>query len=173
MGYEDAKATKLLATHCAACGRPLVDAISVETGLGPECRKRHGYNAAMKAVDEETRALANQLVYLVATSQTGIQVAEATARLRELGFGKLADRIEKRAVSITIEELPSGRFAVKSPFDEDAVAAMKVVPGRRWNRDEKVNTFPVTSKGAIWDILKRYYPGAVAVGPKGPFQVPA
>lgn len=170
MGYEDAKATKMLATHCAACGKELVDAVSVETGVGPVCRKKHGYNAD---VDPEARAEANKLVYLVALEQGGIKVAEATARLRELGFAKLADRIEKRAVSIRIEELPSGRFAVKSPFDEAAVEAMKRTPGRRWNREEKVNSFPVTSKGAIWAILRRYYPGAIAVGPKGPFQVPA
>lgn len=171
MSYEDAKATKLLATHCAACSRALVDSISVETGLGPVCRKRHGYNK--KGISEEARSEANKLVYLVACEQTGIKVTDATTRLRELGFEKLAARIEKRVVSIKIEELPSGRFAVKSPFNEDAVAAMARVQGRRWNREEKVNTFPVTSKGAIWELLKRYYPGELAVGPKGPFQVPA
>ena len=36
-GYTNAPATKLLATNCLACGRPLVDALSVERGVGPEC----------------------------------------------------------------------------------------------------------------------------------------
>lgn len=44
--YENAPATKLLATHCACCARPLVDAVSVETGVGPDCRKAHGYKDA-------------------------------------------------------------------------------------------------------------------------------
>lgn len=46
MGYENAPATKLLATHCCCCARPLVDAKSVELGIGPECRKRHGFTEA-------------------------------------------------------------------------------------------------------------------------------
>lgn len=53
MSYEAAPATRMLATHCAACARPLVDAKSVETGMGPDCRKRHGFNLA---VSEDARA---------------------------------------------------------------------------------------------------------------------
>jgi len=34
----------MLATHCAVCSRPLVDAASVEAGMGPDCRDRHGYD---------------------------------------------------------------------------------------------------------------------------------
>lgn len=44
MGYEQAFSTKLLATHCAYCGRPLRDADSVENGMGPVCRARVGVN---------------------------------------------------------------------------------------------------------------------------------
>ena len=43
MSYENAPATKMLAAYCACCARPLVDAESVETGMGPVCRKSHGY----------------------------------------------------------------------------------------------------------------------------------
>lgn len=42
--YENAPATRMLATHCAVCSRPLVDAASVEAGMGPDCRDRHGYD---------------------------------------------------------------------------------------------------------------------------------
>ena len=38
MSYENAPATKMLATNCCCCGRPLVDSMSVELGIGPECR---------------------------------------------------------------------------------------------------------------------------------------
>lgn len=44
MNYTNAPATKMLATNCACCGRDLVDAHSVETGVGPVCRKTHGYD---------------------------------------------------------------------------------------------------------------------------------
>lgn len=39
MSYESAPATILLATRCCICGRPLLDAESVECGIGPTCRK--------------------------------------------------------------------------------------------------------------------------------------
>jgi hypothetical protein len=51
MSYESAPATKMLATQCACCGRPLVDAASIEAGMGPICRKQHGYAAAQVAPD--------------------------------------------------------------------------------------------------------------------------
>ena len=40
--YLTAPATKMLATHCAVCARALVDAKSVELGIGPDCRKKYG-----------------------------------------------------------------------------------------------------------------------------------
>jgi gamma-glutamylaminecyclotransferase len=45
-GYENAPATRLLATSCACCGRALLDAISVEAGIGPDCREKYGYGEA-------------------------------------------------------------------------------------------------------------------------------
>jgi hypothetical protein len=48
-GYEQALSTKLLATHCIFCGRPLRDPQSVQRGYGPDCAEKyaqdftHGY----------------------------------------------------------------------------------------------------------------------------------
>jgi hypothetical protein len=53
MSYESAPATKMLATQCACCGRALVDAASIEAGMGPTCRKQHGYAAAQVAPAKE------------------------------------------------------------------------------------------------------------------------
>ena len=44
-GYEDAVSTKLLATHCCMCNRPLRDARSVELGIGPICEEKFGVEA--------------------------------------------------------------------------------------------------------------------------------
>jgi hypothetical protein len=49
---------------------------------------------------------------------------------------------------------------------------MRNVPGRRWDKDGKVNTFPATSRVALFELFKRFYPGCTAVGPKGPFVIP-
>lgn len=48
--YENAPAAAMLATHCC-CGRPLLDAVSVEAGIGPDCRKKHGFDEAQTAPD--------------------------------------------------------------------------------------------------------------------------
>lgn len=92
--YENAPATKLLATNCACCGRALVDAVSVETGIGPECRKNFSVDVV---VDEAARNEANVLVHAVA--KKGVKKAECRAicaKLDALGFVVLAARIMKR-----------------------------------------------------------------------------
>jgi hypothetical protein len=42
MGYETSAATQLVATACVFCGRPLVDADSVQLGIGPICAQKYG-----------------------------------------------------------------------------------------------------------------------------------
>lgn len=167
--YENAPATHMLAVYCAACGRPLLDAKSVETGMGPDCRRKHGYN---DDVSDNARVEANGLVHKIALDQNGVEVLDATTRLREIGFVKLADRIIKRLRPIEIEET-QGRLIVKTPYDYDAVTAMRAISGRRWDGELKVNTFPVTSRDPVWELLQNFFPGALGVGPKGTFTVPS
>lgn len=169
MSYEAAPATRMLATHCAACARPLVDAKSVETGMGPDCRKRHGFNLA---VSEDARAEANKLVHDIAVRQTGAGIAESCARLRTLGFEALATRIEERAVRVRIE-VEGSLLLVTTPYSEEAVNGIRSVPGRRWDGLRKVNTVPATSRADLWNYLIRYFNGEAAIGPRGPFTVGA
>jgi hypothetical protein len=95
MSYENAPATKLLATHCACCARPLVDAVSVEAGVGPDCRKSHGYNEAQAEPDwDAVKAL---LVSLFPThpefSLEGLDASEASWRLGGLHTRALANKL--------------------------------------------------------------------------------
>lgn len=170
--YENAPATQMLATHCAACGRPLVDAASVEAGLGPDCRKKYG----VASLDEDKRAEANRIVHAIALEQTGIAVVEGVAALRALGCDKLADRVLKRVRPVEIVELEGDRIGLRAkPRDEDFdgfVAALRRVPGRRWDKASKLNTFPAKFKGNLWAVLKTYFPGVEGIGPKGAFLIP-
>lgn len=189
--YEDAPATKLLATHCACCARPLVDATSVECGVGPECRKRHGWNtpdhdvelahaiavaaslpadvaAEMLAGAESTRQLANRIVHRIAIEQDGTLVITMTNVLEKIGFVKLSTRVSKRIAKVEIS-VEGATVIVRAPYNESAVAIMRSVQGRRWDREAKVNTYPTSSRPALFDALKKSYPGAVARGPKGLF----
>jgi len=181
MSYEDATATKLLATHCVCCGRPLCDAVSVELGMGPECRK--GYDAGM---GDESRTKANEIVHAAAVmAQTGHveKVVEYTKELKELGFDKLASKVGRRfkrvadrrvKAEIIIEKAKDGMVRVKTPFRrgkcKDFIQAWRKIPGRRYNKG--FNYVPETQKKALWKLLVEYFPGKYGDGPKGFFRVP-
>jgi len=170
MSYENLKSTKLLATCCAVCARPLRDAVSVELGIGPDCRAKYGYD---DCINDENRARANQLVFMIADSQTGIPAVEGCRALRDLGFKKLAERIAVRLFSIRIvAEGPT--LAVFTPYTERGVRALAAVPGRRWDAEKHANVVPVTAKNQLWKALKYAFPGYELLGPDGQFiQIPA
>ena len=167
--YENAPATLMLATHCACCARPLVDAKSVEVGIGPDCRKKHGFDLD---VSEAARQAANKIVYGIACVQSGPVVIEGCAALRVLGFTVLAARIEERLAVVEVEE-QNGVLTVVTPFDPTFVDAIRKVPGRKWDKEKKVNTCPVAAKGALWAVLKSCFPGRVGRSSKGAFVIPA
>ncbi|KKN10590.1 hypothetical protein LCGC14_1035020 [marine sediment metagenome] len=169
MSYENAPATRMLATQCAACGRPLVDAVSVEAGMGPDCRKRY---SKAPDVSAEARATANKLVHRIALDQRGPAVVGLALELEGLGFKALADRIVKRLKVIKVLPAPGNRLAVTTPYDPDAVEGMRAVPGRRWDHEAKVNSFPASSRRQLWGWLQRFYPGQTGLGADGAFTIP-
>lgn len=169
MSYENAPATKLLASHCAACGRALVDAQSVETGMGPECRSKYGLP---DSIDESTRVEANALVYAIAIEQNGENVALMVCTLRGLGCDVIADRITKRIaadyVAVMVDDV-DGRFSVRASYDVAMTANLGLVRGRRWDKERKFNTFPMASKRAVFEALRAALPGRKCFGPRGVF----
>lgn len=172
MSYENAPATTLLATHCSVCARPLVDAQSVELGIGPDCRKKHGYDIE---VDPAARAEANLIVHLIAVKQDGLDVAEMCQRLAALGFIALGARIMERIAEVRIYALGEAGelLAIEAPYEPEAVDAMRYIPGRRWDKANKRNTFPAAARAKLFALLCHFYPGKLAVGPKGPFVIGA
>lgn len=182
MSYENATATKLLATHCVCCGRALVDAVSVELGIGPECRK--GYDAGL---DDESKKKANEIVHAAAVmAQTGHveKVVEYSKELKELGFDKLSIKVARRfkkvadrrvKAEIVIEKADNGMLRVKTPFRrgkcKDFIQAWRKIPGRRYERG--FNYVPETQKAALWKLFVEYFPNKYGDGPKGIFKVPA
>jgi hypothetical protein len=162
MSYEDAPQTKMLATHCCVCGRPLVDAKSVELGIGPEC---------------------GQLVHAasVYTSQGRLdKVRECATAIGAIGLVGLAEILEDRCndavakAKIEIGEA-DGRLWVSTPFKrsrkEEFTKAWRAIPGRRWDAAHECNVVPADQRPAVLALLKEFFPGEYAVGPKGPFMV--
>ena len=115
MGYENAPACKLLATHCCCCGRPLLDAKSVEYGIGPDCRRKYGFNDKHP---EDVRKRANKVVYEIALMASNVKPETADAlqgacvQLGALGFDKLAARVMQRVAKVAVDEV-EGRLAVE------------------------------------------------------------
>jgi hypothetical protein len=174
MSHENAPATKLIATHCAACGKPLLDAESVLLGVGPVCVKRY----LPKEVDAE-RAQANSIIYLIASLQRSDwqRVRDALVKLAALPrYGKLAKRIEDRLKpkpSLTIKQ-ECAELCLYSGYHEGALADLRKIPGRRFVRtvDAKgkevcYNAVPLSQKRALWSMLQTHFAGEALETPGG------
>lgn len=123
--YTDAPACRILAIRCCVCNTPLLDSVSMQFGIGPDCRKR--LRGKGQGHSEEARVEANKIVFALALAIGGLAVpAEydtdacrvanriggvraVTAmlladrpegrlldRLRVLGFEELADKFEEK-----------------------------------------------------------------------------
>lgn len=179
MSYEQAPATIMLATHCVCCGRPLVDSVSVEAGIGPECRKKHGFQEPQRAPDwskvvltspipmEGTpQEMCNKLVWLAARKPSTKDLCRMVDTIRALGFDRLAKCLAKRTADavVTVE---NGHIHVKCAYNETFVAEGRHIPGRRWDGPSKTTIFPQTAREQLWGVLKRSFPGGVLDTPKG------
>jgi hypothetical protein len=176
MSYENAPATEMLASNCAFCARPLVDSQSVEVGVGPVCRKRY---MVADLVNPDIRKRGNKLIHMIALKQRGPEVEQAIETLKRLGFARVVERIRKRiktykkpAVGITYRY---GRVFIQTPWVggafNDLLLAWRGIPGRRWEGKSMGNSFPMDQKRAIFNVLKRFFLGREAIGPKGEFTI--
>jgi hypothetical protein len=177
MSYENARATVKLATHCVCCGRPLVDATSVELGIGPECRK--GDNGG---IPDDVRVEANKYVYEAALAADQGRVGDViiiAGKIRDLGLDKLASKVGRRFknaernADITID-VEGDEYVVSTPFrrgDKEAfIAAWRKIPGRRYRNGR--NYIPIAQKKALWTLLQDFFGGKFGKGPKGIFRIP-
>lgn len=171
-GYENAPATKMLATHCAACGRPLVDAVSVEAGMGPDCREKYGY---YQEAPEEVRASVNKRVAEIAAGCDPRVTVGHLLCIYSSGFEKLANTLEARLVDVAIEEVSGDLIAVTAPYSPAFTEALKRLPWRRWDGEGKRWLVPAAKKSrdAIWALLRRFYAGSIGKGPRGYFVIEA
>lgn len=169
MSYEDAKSTKMLATHCFACRRPLRDSMSVEIGMGPVCRGKAGYDEVGCTLEQRQRA--NALIHKVALNQTDKAVIkQCCVELMALKFRGVAEVVASR-LGVTVKDGPEGRFTLRVPFTWDWVRESGSIPGKHYNRKTKAETYPNEQKGRVYAALVKHFPGVVGMGPKGFFVV--
>ena len=174
--YKDAPATKMLDIQCAICGEELVDAKSIEYGMGPHCRREHGFmgkNAPQ--VSEEDRIKANRIVYSIASGLPNEYLGAAIKDLRDMGFSLLASVLEDRKVSVSVTSYDIANLVVRFAYNEAVIAALKAsVPGRRWNKEEKAWTVPATqaARAALWEVIKKHFSGQLIKTERGVDKVP-
>ena len=159
MSYENSVQCVLLATNCCVCGKSLVDATSVQLGIGPDCR--HHVN---EGISEETRKTCNVLTHEAAiAAQEGniVRVRRAAEMIRSL----------ERLAKIKIAE-DNGTLVVRTPWKQvrGFSDAWRAIPGRTWRNGR--NVVPVSSKKELWELLKQFFPGVYGVGPQGAFTIP-
>ncbi len=163
--YTNAPATALVATRCALCGRPLLDAPSVECGMGPVCRER-----ALVGAPEANRGEVNALVARIAADTSAADVPAMVACVAALGYGALAERLTERLAegkAVTVRAEGDG-FAVAAPFSEAFNAALRAhAPGRRWDKEARVWRIPAKAKRGLWEALLEAFPGAPLITDRG------
>lgn len=186
MTYETAPATKLLAAHCAVCSRPLVDAISVETGMGPECRRRHGYDAP---ASDEARREVNRRVYLIALWRTHAkqlvlgdqrvpttrEVVEHVMEIQKLGFTKLAGVLGAKLADVELTRA-GDVYSLAVPYDLRFITALRSArsmgrPCAHWNEPTKTWTFAAAVKNQVYAALRVAFAGRLGTGPLGLFVI--
>jgi len=143
--YANSPACRMLATHCCACGRPLVDADSVELGIGPICRRRHGFNepdadadfdtaidlcggigddvlsaaAGIALGDHDARKACNAVVYAAARHQGTPLARRLSTIIHALGYHTLAAKVATHAGAVATRHATHDQLgdtiAVKSP----------------------------------------------------------
>ena len=167
----------MLNTFCVVCGRPLVDAISVQLGIGPECRKQFD-----GGISEETRVAVNRIVHKAALAAGMCRIDDVLSYADEIeaaGLDVLANRIRRRfknanrLVAVEIQKIGS-EYRVMTPYrrkeSKRFVSAWRAIPGRRWERG--ANVVPEQSKRALWGLLVEFFGGRYGKGPKGLFKIP-
>lgn len=189
MSYESAPSTALCATHCCICGRPLRDAESLKAGIGPDCAENTGFYR--EAIDPVVRDEVNQIVHRLAVIQRCPEAVPLLARLRDLGFATIADRIDSRLVELVafvIAHDEAANVLVVHPtvrLEKDQftnyVADLRQIPGRKSEKIEEPGK-PVAWRTTVPNnratlvklvhVLVRYLPGRVVRTPIGLTTIP-
>lgn len=104
---------RLLNSPCLVCDAKLTDPTSVTLGIGPTCRKNHGWSD-LEALPPGDNARAKALVYEAALKRDTDpkRVLEISRELLSMGLEKLGTRIQDRFIEVRLHmtEAPEVRW---------------------------------------------------------------
>jgi hypothetical protein len=176
--YESAPATRKLAAHCICCGRPLLDSVSVEFGIGPVCRVKHGFN---ESIGEDARKRANVLVHEGACigDSDPARVLAIVDEIEKLGLAKLAAIVRKRFIDISVLDMEGDKIEVRTPYSEAFTVSLRrrvpyaaKRPVRGTNGKFSHWEIAAACKRSVLGVLADAFPGKMALGSKGAFRIP-
>lgn len=160
MGYENDPITGMLASSCIVCGRALRAAESVEGCMGPHCAKKHGF--FLDKPEAEVKEAAKLLREMAFEADAEMVLVKLTF-LYVMGWHQLAKQIARNFADIRLtQEIQLGGPAyirVEAPYKPEATAGWRSIPGRRWDKEAKVNKVPCGSRAALEAFLAQHYPG--------------
>lgn len=127
-GWETAVSTRLLATHCVFCARPLRDPASIERGYGPECAEKRGLMTdAPESLDPEMAEQAMKMApepLRSAWERVGGKADDPDAEWRDnseirrqmlslgLHYGALAVSFGPTEVSVVVGKVDSAKLCI-------------------------------------------------------------
>jgi hypothetical protein len=163
-------------TCCRWCDAPLTDPVSVDLGIGPVCRGKGQFKALWEAVAENLRPLAKAALRSISASEGDAdEVVAQLSILRTLGFGNVADKVERKLAWVDVVYKDS-EIEVQHGLDARLFAALARVPGWRRERrgNSKVHVLPASERPALIAALRSAAPGKFGwSNRKGLFQVRA
>lgn len=183
---------------CAHCGLTLTDAMSIETGLGPVCRKNSRFNDPENNETDETVAMALMSKYpevfefllsncgkdknllmkamvRIASLNRNTQLhRDITDAIEALGWKTLAAHLRKPFSGLTISKSDHGYGLkiVKKYFNYEFWSMLKQHVHFNFDRANRVIHFKEEEKRKVWHLIKTYYPNFIVKTPDGYATVP-
>jgi len=182
-------------SHCAHCGQPLTDSVSIERGIGPVCSKK-GYAEDPVASDEMqaiidlaefpdlvdfitakykpqgVRAMMNALVKICSLNRRSPVHSACTDAIESLGYARLASTLRESIAVVEIKDCPEhpGYYNVwvkKSEWHWGWTNALRSLSGTFVSRQLKGTIVPVRHKRDLWELMLKFYGGLCAKTPEG------
>ncbi len=180
-------------SHCAHCGQPLTDSVSIERGLGPVCSKK-GYLEDPTDPDEMqamidlaeypdlvqyltdhykpkgVRGLMNGLVKICSLNRRSPVHQACCDAVESLGYRRLASLLRESIAIIEVKDSAEhpGCFHVwvkKSEWNWSWTNALRAVPGAHFSKHLKGTIVPKGQKAALWELMLKFYEGFCAKVP--------
>lgn len=178
-------------SHCAHCGQPLTDSVSIERGIGPICSKK-GYMEdptnpdemqamidlaeypdlvdylTLKYKPQGVRGLMNGLVKICALNRRSPVHQACCDAIESLGFRALASLLRESISIIEVSDYDKDNYKVwvkKSEWSWTWTHALRAVPGSFFSRAAKGTIVPKLQKKALWDLMLKHYEGFCAKVP--------